>query len=227
MGDICKLAVSQPVLVTQSNKIFAKRYMKRYSSLYPNHVHQVAVSVSKHLYSTRLGKLKFQIKPFDVSLLDPPAEKEHIVIFAIRDHCSGISYAEVRPRSQLGTLRGFLGRAWAQKATHPFCGVPEILLYSKTMEATFPGTGKAVEDLGVQVLSVASGFQTNIGDIRVVESRLKLMDGEPITALQTFGQDWSAQSASEVSRVSGKTKLDLWNSCTREIFVPSELWGTT
>jgi hypothetical protein len=199
--------------------------MQEYRSLYPNHAHQLAVSVSKHLFVTKSGKLKFQIKPFEVSLTDLPGEKEHIVIFALRDHCSGVSYAEIRLGSQIGQLTSFLAKAWMQKVGHPFCGAPEIILISKTAESAFPGTAEAIEGLGVQVLPVASGFQTNIGDVKVIESRFKLMDGESAEVLTKFGPDWSADFSNQPSRVRGKTKLDLWTAHVKEVLVPPDGWG--
>ena len=199
--------------------------MQQYSSLYPNHVHQVVVSVSKHLYATRTGQLKYQVKPFDISLPDLPGEKEHVVIFALRDHTSGIGYAEVKVRSALGTLTSFFAKAWGSKATHPFCGVPELLLLPNAAESAFPGTRTSVEGLGVQVLPVASGFQANIGDVKVIESRFKTLDGQHADVLQTFGERWSADVANEPSRVRGKSKLEIWKSHVKDILVPPEQWG--
>ena len=62
----------------------------RYQSDYPNQVHQLIVSVSKHLYITARGEIRFQKKAFDVSL-DKIGKlpKEHLVHYLLRDHYSG------------------------------------------------------------------------------------------------------------------------------------------
>lgn len=199
--------------------------MQQYRSLYSNHAHQLVVSVSKHLYVTKSKQLKYQIKPFDISLADLPGEKEHVVIFAIRDHFSGVSYAEVRLSSALGTLNSFLGKAWRHKPDFPFCGVSELLLLPKAIESAFPGTAASVEQLGTEVLSVACGFQTNIGDIKVIDNRFKVLHGESSEALQSFCEFWISHSANEPSRARGQSKIELWKAHVKEIRVPGEKWG--
>ncbi len=199
--------------------------MQQYSSPYSNYAHQLVVSVSKHLYATKTNQLKYQIKPFDISLADLPGEKEHVVIFALRDHFSGVSYAEVRLSRALGTLRSFLANAWGHKPDYPFCGVSELLLLPKAIESAFPGIASSVEQLGTEVLSVASGFQTNIGDIKVIENRFKTLHGESSEVLQDFGKFWSSFSANEPSRVRDRSKLELWKAHLKEIVVPGEKWG--
>ncbi len=70
--------------------------MRSYRSDYPNHLHQLNVCISKHYYATRDGLLKYQKKAMDVSLAKSSlADRRHMLVYCIRDHCSGVFYAEI------------------------------------------------------------------------------------------------------------------------------------
>jgi hypothetical protein len=67
-----------------------------YRSSYSNERHQLIVCVSKHLYATKTGLIKYQQKAFDVSFVKvEKAEKDHLVHYLIRDDFSGVFYAEI------------------------------------------------------------------------------------------------------------------------------------
>jgi hypothetical protein len=62
-----------------------------YQTNYSIEVHQLIICISKHLYVTKSGPIKYQQKSFDVSLAKvDKAEKEHLVHYLIRDHFSGV-----------------------------------------------------------------------------------------------------------------------------------------
>jgi hypothetical protein len=130
-----------------------------YQTNYPNEVHQLIVCVSKHLYVTKTGLIKNQQKSFDVSLekLDK-AEKEHLVHYLIRDHFSGVFYAEIHSGKSLIPVEEFLFRAWSPKQGYPFHGMPECILVPKTVSDKFPSVNRLIGEYGIGPIDVTSGF---------------------------------------------------------------------
>ena len=147
--------------------------MNLYQSDYPNQVHQLVVSVSKHLYVTKAGRMNFQKKAMEVSLETVNrSDKVHVIHYVIRDHFSGLVYAELCPSTQIIPVETFLRRAWSKKEGHVFCGVPDALTIPKTVSAVFPEVSQFVRSLGIDILVVTSGFQGGVRDIRTLEERL-------------------------------------------------------
>jgi hypothetical protein len=130
-----------------------------YQTNYPNEVHQLIVCVSKHLYVTKTGLIKNQQKSFDVSLekLDK-AEKEHLVHYLIRDHFSGVFYAEIHSGKSLIPVEECLFRAWSPKQGYPFHGMPECILVPKTVSDKFPSVNRLIGEYGIGPIDVTSGF---------------------------------------------------------------------
>lgn len=94
---------------------------KIYQSKCPNDVHQLVVSVSKHLYILKNGQVTYQKKPLEVDLLNcRDSTKDHVVHYLIKDHFSGALYGEVSPSSNLLSLGEFLYRAWSPKKSVRF-----------------------------------------------------------------------------------------------------------
>lgn len=137
--------------------------MQSYRSLGPNHAHQLMVAPSKHYYLGQDGLLKYQQKPFALELADmPQAQRQHLVIYTLRDHCSTVLYAEVCFAPALMPLRVFLARAWGAKPYTPFRGFPELLITSRKVAEVFTDDLAAVAALGVSVSQATSGFQSGI-----------------------------------------------------------------
>jgi hypothetical protein len=67
----------------------------RYKSDYPNQVHQLLVTVSKHFHIGAKGQLRYQFKAMDVNFNNlEKSEREQIVFYLLRDHFSGVFYAD-------------------------------------------------------------------------------------------------------------------------------------
>lgn len=147
-----------------------------YQSDYPNQVHQLMVSVSRHLYLIKNSSVRFQKKKFEHNLANMhKSEKEQVVHYLIRDHFSGAFYAEATSSSQLIPVDQFLLRAWSKKQEYIFCGLPEYLSIPNTVAEAFPNLLSWVDSLGVKLLEVTSGFQGGIRDLPTWEEYLRMV----------------------------------------------------
>lgn len=201
--------------------------MQCHASEGPNHVHQLVLSVSKHFYATANGDLKYQQKPMDVSLEKlTNAKRRHMVVYAIRDHTSGLFYAELAFAPALPDVRQFLGRAWRPKQDYPFRGLPRVLVVPKVTEHAFPGISAEVMEMGTRVIEPSSGFMGGVRDIRTVEDRLGFAVGRPIEMAHTLCQRAYMHNAQNKPRGNGISKLDMWNKIQpEELFYPGEDFG--
>jgi hypothetical protein len=135
----------------------------RYQSDYANQVHQLIVSVSRHLWVTKEGLLRYQRKPLEVSLAKlARTEKRHVVHYLIRDHHSGLLYAEMAVTPQLFSAREFLLRAWSRTDQLSFSGVTDALTVPKTVADAFPDLLHWLDELGVEAIAATSGFQRQV-----------------------------------------------------------------
>ena len=147
-----------------------------YQSDYPNQVHQLMVSVSKHFHLTKNGSVKFQKKKFEYTLANMHrSEKQLVIHYLIRDHFSGAFYAEATSSSQLIAVDQFLLRAWSKKDEYIFCGLPEHLSIPNTVADAFPTLLSWVDSLGIKLLEVTSGFQGGIRDLPTWEDYLRMV----------------------------------------------------
>ncbi|MDT4956135.1 MAG: hypothetical protein QOJ02_4273 [Acidobacteriota bacterium] len=198
--------------------------MLRYKSDYPNQVHQLVVSVSRHLHITRSGYVRYQKKELDVNLQNvSKSDKEHIVHYLIRDHFSGLFYGEICSSSNLMQVEAFLLRAWSRKDEYIFCGIPGYLSIPKTVSIIFPSVHDFIRELGIETVEVTSGFQGGVRDIRTWENYLRqvvsVREETKPTEIQSgatriseyLNDDW------EVSQ----SKMKKWADNINEIRVPS------
>lgn len=143
----------------------------RYRTDYANEVHQLVVSVSRHLWIGADERIHVQKKPFEISLSKlATAPKRHLVHYLVRDHFSGAFYGEIAVAPTLPEVREFLVRAWSRKDRLAFCGVPDHLTIPKTVEVQFADTRAWVKGLGVQVIEATSGFQAGVRDLKTWEA---------------------------------------------------------
>ncbi len=76
--------------------------------------------------------MKYQKKPFDVRIENlQSSQKTHIVHYVIRDHFSGLFYAELSDSDSLIPIHDFLYRAWQNKLFHPMVGIPDFMTIPK------------------------------------------------------------------------------------------------
>jgi hypothetical protein len=134
----------------------------------------LAVSVSKHLFVTNDGRLKHQQKPIETRLADvTTSSKQQVVHYVIRDHYSGVFYAEICSSKGLIDLADFLFRAWSLKEQYAFCGLPDFISIPQTVRDVFPSIDKLVKDYAIGSVQVTSGFQSGaIRDLKTWEDHV-------------------------------------------------------
>lgn len=201
--------------------------MQSYRSLYPNHVHQLGVTVSKHYWVTNSGIIKHQQKPMTTKLSNiAKSNKNHLVHFTIRDHCSAVVYAEVAASKDMIGLPEFLFRAWSQKQNFAFCGIPELLMLPKTVDKAYPTIASAVSQLGIKIFEPKNGFQAGIKDVETIEQYFQMYNGQVFSDNQNNLNQIYAILANSKHRTGKQSKIDLWQSNTSlaEVEVPSQSW---
>ena len=202
----------------------------RYDSDYPNQLHQLVVSVSKHITTTKDGRLRFQKKPMEVNLANiSRSVREHVVHYMIRDHFSGAFYGEVCHAAALIPIRDFLVRAWSEKPHYYFCGVPDYISVPKTVDLAFPGVRGGVAEFGIETVEVTSGFQGGIRDIPTWERYLRQFSTmhDDLALLK----QWSAEYACKLSAylcgdpAEKGSKMWKWYQGVEQVRVPpGDVW---
>ena len=195
-------------------------------SAHPNAVHQLMVAVSKNYYLSKAGLLKYQKKPMDITLPKvAAAERRHMLIYTLRDHSSAVRYAEIGFGPQLSPLQGFLARAWGAKADSPFCGLPTVLTFPRTVDEAFPGVAQAVAQLGVQVAPAGSGFKSGARDPLEVERVLAFHIDKPVAQASAWLAQWWVLNSKNKFRTGNGTKIDQWRMHAPPIVLPPSDWG--
>ena len=156
----------------------------RYITDYSNQVHQLIVSVSRHFYITADGKLKYQKKPFEAKLGHQDSySKRHLIHYMIRDHFSGLFYAEISDTNDMYPVLEFLYRAWSRKDLHPLHGLPDAVTVPKNLRVLWPTLVPFLEKEAIEPIDVTSGFQGGVRDIRTWEQELRfypyMYDSQP------------------------------------------------
>lgn len=141
--------------------------INRYSSPYPNYIHQLFVTPSKHLYVLKDRRLKWQDKAMEVQLDKvEDADKEHVVHYIVADHTSAAFYAELRTSKTLISPSEFLTRAWAKKPDFFFHGLPEQLIVPAAVSNKYPEINDWLEHLHVGLVPPPSGFYAGVHQVR-------------------------------------------------------------
>lgn len=176
----------------------------RLKSEYANQVHQFNVSVSRHLWQMRTGEVRYEKKALDVSLKKlSRSHRVHVVYYVIRDHFSGLLYAEVAFSTQLPSAGEFLLRAWSKKPDMDFCGMPQMMTLPKTVAERFPDLVTWLAKLGVETIAPASGFQAGIRDFATLESGI----GPIVRSIGMAGEKLQ-QSIGQLSVYLGRRSTD-------------------
>ncbi len=197
-----------------------------YRSEYANQLHQLLVTPSRHITITKDGRLSFQKKALDVNLARlAKSTKQHVVHYIIRDHYSGVFYAELISGSKLIPVQEFLLRAWSEKEKYPFCGAPEYISIPKSVERVFPVIRRLIERAGIQITEVTSGFQGGVGDVRTWESYIRQYCS--IREELGFVKAWTPDVTCGLSAYLNcrhpyrEAKINKWSSTVKELRVPS------
>ena len=197
-----------------------------YRSSYSNERHQLIVCVSKHLYATKNGLIRYQQKPFDVSLMNvEKAEKVHLVHYLIRDDFSGVFYAEIHSGTPLIPVEEFLSRAWSQKENYLFCGMPDFISVPKTVSERFPTVKRLIEVYGLKTIDVTSGFQSGtIQDVKNWEDLVRGISG--LSSRSETLREWTPPVCAGYSaylndgRSNRDSKIERWRSRAKKLQVP-------
>ncbi len=143
----------------------------RWELVHSNQLHQLLVSVSRHLYVRKDGRVKYQEKPLEIDLQSlGRSRREHIVYYIVRDALSGTFFFEVATSRTMIPLAEFLYRAWEKGPGKHIWGLPASLSVPKGLatEELFAGLGA----LGVQTVLPPSGFAAGVRVIRDIEDNL-------------------------------------------------------
>jgi hypothetical protein len=209
----------------QVSRIVINMY-QRYKTDGSNHVHQLIISVSRHLFVTADGKFKHQKKAFDARLDKPESfTKRHVVHYLIRDHFSGLFYAELTDTSNIFSVFNFLYRAWSKKEWHPLYGVPFGLSVPKNVRSVWPQLIDFLEKIGVDSIDVTSGFQGGVRDLRTWEEELRCglyESGYPPDYEEVLRLAPSSCMLFNVSDYRGPSKATRWHeNLVDEVYVPA------
>lgn len=197
-----------------------------YRTDHPNHVHQLAIAVSKHYYASSDGVLRYQRKAMEVSLsTTTSANRRHMITYTLRDHCSGVFYSEIAFIPAAPSAKMFLSRAWGLKLNYSFCGLPRLMTIPRTVSTRFPTLPDEVKEIGVELIETTSGFQSGVRDIRTIEDGLKLCVGGTIEAAKEWVKHLCISHSNDAARVKGISKIELWQHHVPEVRFPPENWG--
>lgn len=202
------------------------RMLQRYKTGQSNEVHQLVVAVSRHSYVTAGGKFRRQKKAFEVRLDKPESfTKRHIVHYLLRDHFSGLFYAEITDIKSIFPVYEFLYRAWSKKEAHPLYGIPFGLTVPATVRALWPDLVPGLKDATIEPIDVTSGFQGGIRDLRTWEDELHFgiyESGYPPDYEEVLRRAPEACASFNVSEYRGGPKARVWNeNLPEETYVPA------
>lgn len=202
----------------------------QYRTDYPNEVHQITVSVSKHLYVKKDGEVAWQKKPFEVDLRRlRESKKDHIVHYLVKDHFSGTFYGEVGRSSEILSLGEFLFRAWSQKEKYLFFGMPSYVIIPQSVIDYFPPVENLLRSFGVKYQTATSGFHAGVRTIRTWDEQVYYhtnWPGNPLkfSQLQAQTEDISDYLCASHSAASAGEKYYKWKHYmlkdNRKISVP-------
>lgn len=200
--------------------------MLHYRTNHPNHVHQLIITASKHFYLSSENILKYQAKEINVSLNSiEKSKKRNMLIYSIRDHCSGVFYSELSFAPDIIRPQDFLSRAWGTKPDFDFRGIPRELTIPATLQKRFPDLIPDISELGINLIDVTSGFQSGVRDIRTIELSLRVSANRDVSDAFNWVKRVFQGNAKEKSRLKEISKIELWASGVPEIVLPPVGWG--
>ena len=197
--------------------------MKQYRTDHTNQVHQLIVNVSKNLYVTKSGILKYQKKKMEVNLNSlKNSNRTHLIHYLIRDHTSGLFYAEISTSEEVKNIGYFLHRAWSCKDEFSFQGIPEFLSIPKTIQSYYPHILKDLEPYEIDIIEPTSGFHGGIGDTKNIEDLLKFLHlEEHISGIYNVPQRACEVNDKRKLRGTNFTKLEQWQKHVGKIRLPN------
>jgi hypothetical protein len=147
-----------------------------------------------------------------------------MIHYVIRDHFSGLFYAELGLSNNIIPVQRFLYGAWAEEKDYSFYGIPESLTIPSTVTAVFPELARQVTGLGIQPIKVTSGFQGGVRDINTIERYLTISLIFPFKQPQLeIKEIWESVNRQK-SRNGRDTKMDLWRENVKIVTIPPDQW---
>lgn len=139
---------------------------------FSNEIHQLLVTVSRHLYLDKYGVITYQKKPFDININNhSKSNKEHLVYYVMHDHFSGNFIFDIGTTRRMLPLADFLHFAWRKgKKDDHFYGLP--LSISVPKRTSSPGFLEGLQNLGVEPFHPASGFSSGVHIIKKLEENI-------------------------------------------------------
>ncbi len=143
-----------------------------FKSEYSNQIQQLLVTVSRHFYIKKDGRIAYQETPLSTHIKTlEEANKEPLVYYIIRDHYSGNFRLGLCSGQELIPLVDFLFSAWKPKEDKgTLSGLPEILSVPKNIST--PELLSGLKELGIKPVHPPSGFASGIGMIRSLEENI-------------------------------------------------------
>jgi tetratricopeptide (TPR) repeat protein len=200
--------------------------IQRYSTDFPNQVHQLLVTVSRHLYVLKNGEVHYQKKPFEVDLKNViKSSKVHIVHYILKDHYSGLFYAELCTQHDLISIEEFLYRAWSRKDNFTFCGMPVLLTVPKSVIDFAPGLISLLNALQINIVEPTSGYQAGVREIRTWENEIRIAPAfNPMLKSFDALKDFTLELIRNLNSSGGKkSKISKWSALIEKIYLPTDL----
>lgn len=193
--------------------------MYNYVSKCSNHVHQLVVSISNHLYLLKNGEMGYQKKSFGLNLKNyHKSSKRHIIHYIIKDHFSGAIYGELYPTDKVQSLDKFLFNAWRIKKDYKFHGLPECLLVPKTVIGYYPNIVKLFKNTNIRYEEAMSGFHAGAPTVikewekQIGYANTIIYGNLSFGKLQENIEHFNNSLNSHKSNGSGMSKIDKWNT---------------
>lgn len=176
-----------------------------------------------------------QRKPFEYTFDTMGASSTKLMVsYLLRDHYSGVYYAEATTHDRMLNLGGFLFRAWSSKEGFDFCGVPKALMVPQLVLDKWPAVLELLEDYGITILKPRSGFETGMIDIK--NWQREFFENSFVDYTRELGikldyqfERLRAKQLEVCIRAAGRTidrekrtKLDKWRTSDAELLVPTD-----
>jgi len=199
----------------------------RYKTDYPNQVHQLLVSVSRHFYILKSGDVSYQKKPFEFDLKTVrKSEKVHVIHYLLKDHYSGVFYAEICTHLDLIPVEEFLFRAWSKQDNIVFCGIPMMIIVPKSVQEFAPGLRSFLNTIQIEQIDPTSGYQAGVREISIWEDEIRtaLAFSPRLKSFTALKHSTSELITRLIQRGGDKnSRISKWNDKIKQVNLPTEL----
>lgn len=170
--------------------------------------------------------MHYQKKPLDVDLKSVmKSSKVHVVHFMLKDHHSGLLYAELCTQLDLIAMEEFLYRAWSRKDQIVFCGIPEFLTVPKSVIEFAPGLISLLDALQITIVEPTSGYQAGVREIRTWEDEIRIAPAfNPMLKSFDALKDSTIELIGRLNSRGEKTsRIAKWSAGIEKVALPTDL----